>query len=83
MFGEELLVAFNRLGEFIERYPVRGLKGAVGTQLDQLTLLGGDTNKVDQLESRIIKHLGFHASFGPVGQVYPRSLDFETVTNMN
>ncbi len=83
MFGEELLVAFNRLGEFIERYPVRGLKGAVGTQLDQLTLLGGDTNKVDQLESRIIKHLGFHASFGAVGQVYPRSLDFETVTTLH
>ena len=26
-----------------DRYPVRGLKGAVGTQLDQLTLLGGDS----------------------------------------
>ena len=83
MFGEELQVAFNRLDELIERYPVRGLKGAVGTQLDQLTLLGGDTNKVDQLENRIIKHLGFHASFGAVGQVYPRSLDYEVVTALH
>ena len=80
MFGEELHAAFTRLGELIARYPVRGLKGAVGTQLDQLTLLGGDTNKVDQLEARIIKHLGFHAKLGAVGQVYPRSLDFEVVT---
>lgn len=83
MFGEELLGACTRLDELIERYPVRGLKGAVGTQLDQLTLLGGDANKVDQLESRIIKHLGFRASLGTVGQVYPRSLDYEVVTALH
>ena len=46
MFGQELLLAFTRLEELQERYPVRGRKGAVGTQLDQLTLLGGDSNKV-------------------------------------
>ncbi|HKB89202.1 MAG TPA: lyase family protein, partial [Opitutaceae bacterium] len=80
MFGQELLIAFTRLEELIARYPVRGLKGAVGTQLDQLTLLGGDAEKVAQLEGRIIKHLGFRASFFAVGQVYPRSLDFEIVS---
>ncbi|MBW7894727.1 MAG: adenylosuccinate lyase [Opitutaceae bacterium] len=83
MFGQELQIAFARLGELIERYPVRGLKGAVGTQLDQLTLLGGDTGKVDQLERRILKHLGFRASLAAVGQVYPRSLDFEVVTALH
>ena len=62
---------------------MRGLKGAVGTQLDQLTLLGGDLNKVDQLEARVLKHLGFHASLGSVGQVYPRSLDFEVVSALH
>jgi len=83
MFGQELLIAFTRLEELLNRYPVRGLKGAVGTQLDQLTLLGGDSNKVDQLESRVLKHLGFRASLGAVGQVYPRSLDFEAVTALH
>jgi adenylosuccinate lyase len=83
MFGQELLIAFTRLEELINRYPVRGLKGAVGTQLDQLTLLGGDSNKVDQLESRVLKHLGFRASFSAVGQIYPRSLDFEVVTALH
>jgi adenylosuccinate lyase len=83
MFGQELLVAFARLEELLERYPVRGLKGAVGTQLDQLTLLGGDAAKVDQLEARVLKHLGFHASLGAIGQVYPRSLDFEVVTALH
>ena len=83
MFGQDLLGAFVRLEELLARYPVRGLKGAVGTQLDQLTLLGGDSNKVDQLEARVLKHLGFHASLGAVGQVYPRSLDFEVVTALH
>ncbi|MDD3178939.1 MAG: adenylosuccinate lyase [Opitutaceae bacterium] len=83
MFGEELLLAHRRLEELIDRYPVRGLKGAVGTQLDQLTLLGGDAGKVDQLEGRVLKHLGFKATLGAVGQVYPRSLDFDTVSALH
>jgi adenylosuccinate lyase len=83
MFAQELLIAFARLDDLVTRYPVRGLKGAVGTQLDQLTLLGGDTAKVDQLEARILKHLGFKASLGAVGQVYPRSLDFDVVSALH
>lgn len=83
MFGQELQVAFARLEDLLERYPVRGLKGAVGTQLDQLTLLGGDSNKVDQLEARVLKHLGFHASLSAVGQIYPRTLDFDVVTALH
>ena len=83
MFGQELLIALARLEDLLERYPVRGLKGAVGTQLDQLTLLGGDAAKVDLLEARVLKHLGFHASLGAVGQVYPRSLDFDVVTALH
>ena len=79
MFGQELLVAFERLGALVDRYPVRGLKGAVGTQLDQLTLLGGDAGKLAELEARVLKHLGFRGSLNAVGQVYPRSLDFEVV----
>ena len=83
MFGQELLIAHARLEDLLARYPVRGLKGAVGTQLDQLTLLGGDTAKVDQLEARIVKHLGFKQSFNAVGQIYPRSLDFEVVSALH
>jgi len=83
MFGQELLGAFTRIEELVARYPVRGLKGAVGTQLDQLTLLGGNAKKVASLEARVIKHLGFNASLDAVGQVYPRSLDFEVVTALH
>jgi adenylosuccinate lyase len=83
MFGQEMLLAFDRLEGLIDRYPVRGLKGAVGTQLDQLTLLGGRADKVADLESRVLKHLGLPASLGSVGQVYPRGLDFEVVSALH
>ncbi len=82
MFGQELLEAFEALEELIERYPVRGLKGAVGTQLDQLTLFGGDVEKAAQLEEKVIGYLGFSRTLRSVGQVYPRSLDFEVVSRL-
>ena len=83
MVGEELLVALERLDQLIARYPARGLKGAVGTQLDQATLFGGDARKAARLEQRLMKHLGLGRAFGSVGQVYPRSLDFDAVSALH
>ncbi|HSH09736.1 MAG TPA: adenylosuccinate lyase, partial [Oceanipulchritudo sp.] len=83
MFGEELLRAVNKLHALLEDYPARGLKGAVGTQLDLLTLFNGDLDKVSELESRVLKHLGLPGQLMTVGQVYPRSLDFEVISLFN
>lgn len=82
MFGEELLHAARRLDALIASYPVRGLKGAVGTQLDQLSLFEGDAEKVQELERRLAAHLGIDTVLHNVGQVYPRSLDFEVVATL-
>ena len=79
MFGQELLLALDSLSALIATYPVRGLKGAVGTQMDQLSLLDGDSAKLEQLESLVVKHLGIPRRLDNVGQVYPRSLDLRTV----
>ncbi|MFI3291102.1 MAG: adenylosuccinate lyase [Opitutales bacterium] len=80
MFGEDMLKAIQSLEYVIDSYAVRGIKGAVGTQLDQLTLFEGDEEKVLQLDEIIRKHLGIKASINAVGQVYPRSYDFEVVS---
>ncbi|MCY4605961.1 MAG: lyase family protein, partial [Gemmatimonadetes bacterium] len=50
------------------------------TAVDQLTLLADDTDKLDQLQSRVRHHLGFQRELGAVGQIYPRSLDFEVLS---
>ncbi|MGZ4758886.1 MAG: adenylosuccinate lyase [Acidimicrobiales bacterium] len=78
--GEELLQAYHRVNELIARYPLRGLKGPVGTQQDQLDLLDGDLERLDQLEVAVARHLGFDHVLTNVGQVYPRSLDLDVVS---
>jgi adenylosuccinate lyase len=77
--AEEVLIALERVEELIERYPLRGLKGPVGTAQDQLDLLGGDAAKIAKLESAVARHLGFTRVLASVGQVYPRSLDFDVI----
>lgn len=77
--GQELLLALENLDDLIARYPLRGLKGPVGTQQDLLDLLDGDAERVEALEGGIAYLLGFPRTIAAVGQVYPRSLDLEVV----
>lgn len=82
MFGETLLRGFERLDGTVERYPLRGLKGAVGTRLDQRSLLGDGADageKADRLERAVADALGFSSVLDAVGQVYPRALDYEVL----
>ncbi len=78
--ADELLVALERLENLVERYPLRGIKGPVGTGQDMLDLLGGDEAKLVELERRVAEHLGFSRTFTSVGQIYPRSLDLDAIT---
>ena len=78
--GEELLCATRRVDELIARYPLRGIKGPVGTQQDMLDLLDGDLDRLDALEAAVLAHLGFAEGLTNVGQVYPRSLDLDVVS---
>ncbi|MFZ5848686.1 MAG: adenylosuccinate lyase [Actinomycetota bacterium] len=78
--ADEMLVALDRLEELIARYPLRGIKGPVGTAQDMLDLLGGDDALLATLEERVAAHLGFDNVLTSVGQVYPRSLDFDVVS---
>jgi adenylosuccinate lyase len=78
--AEELLIAYERLDNLITRYPLRGIKGPVGTAADQLDLLDGSESALAELEAKVAAHLGFERVLTSVGQVYPRSLDFDVVS---
>ena len=82
MFGEEIVHGLGSWVSIMDRYSVRGLKGAVGTQLDQLSLFGKDAEKVLELEDKICTHLGIPTKWVNVGQIYPRSLDFSVVSGL-
>ena len=79
--SEELLFAYQRLSALIERYPIRGIKGPVGTAQDSIDLLGSSQAHLE-LESIIATELGFDHVLDSTGQVYPRSFDFDVLTTL-
>lgn len=78
--AEEVLIALRRIAELLDRYPLRGIKGPMGTAQDMLDLFDGDAARLADLERRVAEHLGFTAVLDSVGQVYPRSLDHDAVS---
>jgi adenylosuccinate lyase len=78
--ADELLIGLTRLRELLDRYPLRGIKGPMGTAQDMLDLLDGDAAKLAALEQQVARHLGFSNVLTSVGQVYPRSLDHDVLS---
>jgi adenylosuccinate lyase len=79
--AEELIFALDALENLLERLPFRGLKGPVGTSQDALSATG-TTKELDKLESKLAKQFGFENTWQSVGQIYPRSVDFEVISRL-
>jgi adenylosuccinate lyase len=77
--AEELLFAHISLKELIARLPLRGIKGPVGTSQDAISAMGKDFKA---LEKSIADQFGFDNTWSSVGQIYPRSVDFEVVSKL-
>jgi adenylosuccinate lyase len=77
--AEELLFAHASLKELIARLPLRGIKGPVGTSQDVMSAMGKDFEK---FEKSIADQFGFENTWASVGQIYPRSVDFEVVSKL-
>jgi len=80
--AEETLHAYSKLNSLIATYPLRGIKGPVGTSQDVLDLFDNDEKKVQKLEQIVAKHLGFENVLTSVGQIYPRSIDFDVISTL-
>jgi adenylosuccinate lyase len=79
--AQELLFSLTSLEELIARLPLRGLKGPVGTGQDQIATLGS-IKDLSKLEEKLAKEYGFENTLSSVGQIYPRSIDFEVVSKL-
>ena len=79
--AEELLFAYERLASLQDRYPMRGIKGPVGTSQDSIDLLGS-SKAHNNLEIQIANELGFNRVLDSTGQIYPRSFDYDVVTTL-
>jgi adenylosuccinate lyase len=79
--AEELLFALKSLENLLERLPFRGLKGPVGTSQDALSAMGNSID-LEILEGKLAEQFGFENTWQSVGQIYPRSVDFEVVSRL-
>lgn len=80
-WAEELALHLEDFEQFINNYPMRGIKGPAGTRADMINLLGSG-KKVDMLEAELAKELGFTYLMISTGQVYPRSLDHSLISKI-
>ncbi|HMN95688.1 MAG TPA: adenylosuccinate lyase [Phycisphaerales bacterium] len=81
MWLQELVLALEEIELRLQRLPLRGLRGATGTQASFLHLCGGDADRVARLETLFVEKLGW--SGRPVlavsGQTYSRIIDAQVV----
>jgi adenylosuccinate lyase len=81
MWAEELHTHLIQFEAYLDSYPIRGIKGAVGTQFDMANLLGSP-EKASLLEEKVAQSLGFTKTLDAPGQVYPRSLDYKLTSHL-
>jgi adenylosuccinate lyase len=62
-----------------ETLQFRGAKGTTGTQASFLELFNGDDEKVQELDTRVSRKMGFARVFPVTGQTYPRKLDAQVL----
>ena len=79
--AQELIFSLSSLDELITRLPLRGLKGPTGTGADLISALGS-AKDLAKLEDQIAENFGFENTLTSVGQIYPRSIDFEVVSKL-
>ena len=79
--AQELIFSLSSLDELITRLPLRGLKGPTGTGADQISALGS-AKDLAKIEEQIAENFGFENTLTSVGQIYPRSIDFEVVSKL-
>ncbi len=84
LWGQDFAIALAEVELRLDGLRLRGLRGATGTQASYLGLLGGDAAKVDDLESRFVKHLGWPTDrrWSVCGQTYPRLADAQLLASL-
>ncbi len=57
----------------------RGVKGTTGTQASFMTLFDGDHSKIEELDRRVSRKMGFDAAYSVTGQTYSRKVDSQVL----
>ena len=73
---QDLIYDYNELLFKYHEIPFRGVKGTTGSQNSFLKLFQGDEKKVNELDERVTKAMGFNKRALVTGQTYSRKIDY-------
>jgi adenylosuccinate lyase len=79
LWMQDLVLDVQEIEHRIATLPCRGVKGTTGTQASFLEILGGDHDRVRELDARVTTAIGFARSIPVSGQTYTRKLDAQVL----
>jgi adenylosuccinate lyase len=78
----DLLTDLEQVDLVLGELRFRGARGTTGTEDSFLQLLGGNDEKVDELNARLAASFGFPGTYDVVGQTYPRKVDHRVLSTL-
>jgi len=76
----DLLLDLEQVDAALAELRFRGARGTTGTEATFLDLVGGDGEKVDEINRRLAARFGFSGCYDVVGQTYPRKIDHRVLS---
>jgi adenylosuccinate lyase len=78
-WSEEFLFALESLENLESRFPLKGIKGAIGTGSDLKSVVGSNWQSI---EDSVLEGLGIDKALIAPSQIYPRSIDFQVISSL-
>jgi adenylosuccinate lyase len=73
---QDLLLDLEEIDFRLANIRFRGVRGTTGTEASFLELFNGEGSRVDELNRRVAKKMGFDRLYAVTGQTYPRKTDY-------
>lgn len=83
LWMNELLMDLKEIEHIKDNLALLGVKGTTGTQASFVELLGHDVDKINKLEKRVAKSLGFEKVVPVSGQTYSRKVDYSVLSALS
>ena len=79
----ELYMDYEEITHRLDTLALLGSKGTTGTQASFMELLGGDSQKIQQIEQDIAAEMGLNRVVPVSGQTYSRKMDYFVVSTLS
>ncbi|HEX6924411.1 MAG TPA: adenylosuccinate lyase [Longimicrobiaceae bacterium] len=79
---QDLLLDLEEIEFRLDTLRFRGVRGTTGTQASFMDLFEGDTARIDALDEKVSRKMGFEQRYGVTGQTYTRKVDYACLSTL-